>query len=64
MNLKWTDFQAIRKQPKAFFLGLISQWVLLPLLTWGLVQLLQVPPSVALGMFLVAACQGAMSVTL
>ncbi|MGY6560319.1 MAG: bile acid:sodium symporter family protein [Nitritalea sp.] len=58
LNLNWADFRAIRQQPKAFFLGLISQWILLPLLTWLLVQLLQVPPSVALGMFLVAACPG------
>src|SRR5690606_30181439 len=46
------------KNPKGFFLGAFSQFLLLPFLTWCLVLLMKPPPSVALGMFLVAACPG------
>ncbi|UJP63929.1 bile acid:sodium symporter family protein [Mongoliitalea daihaiensis] len=58
LDLKVSDFKYIGKNPKAFFVGIISQFFFLPFLTWILVQLIQVPPSVALGMFLVAACPG------
>ncbi|WP_338223277.1 bile acid:sodium symporter family protein [Algoriphagus confluentis] len=58
LDLKWSDFQYLVKNPKGFFLGLLSQFILLPLLTYLLVLTIQPPPSVALGMFLVAACPG------
>lgn len=58
LDLKWTDFQYLVKNPKGFFLGIFSQFLLLPFLTWVLISIIQPPPSVALGMFLVAACPG------
>lgn len=58
LDLKWADFQYLIKNPKAFFLGIFSQFLLLPFLTWVLVLLMQPPPSVAMGMFLIAACPG------
>lgn len=58
LDLKWEDFRYLVKNPKAFFLGIFSQFLLLPFLTWVLISLIQPPPSVALGMFLVAACPG------
>jgi BASS family bile acid:Na+ symporter len=58
LDLKWTDFRYLLKNPKGFFLGVFSQTVLLPFLTWVFVSIIQPPPSVALGMFLVAACPG------
>lgn len=58
LDLKISDFRYLYKNPKSFFLGIFSQFVFLPFLTWGLVHILQPPPSVALGMFLVAACPG------
>jgi bile acid:Na+ symporter, BASS family len=58
LDLKWEDFRYLIKNPKGFFLGVFSQFILLPFLTFLLVQVLQPPPSVALGMFLVAACPG------
>lgn len=39
-------------------IGLISQFMLLPLFTFLLTRLLQVDPSIALGMLLVASCPG------
>lgn len=58
LDLKWEDFLYIAKNPKGFFLGVFAQFLVLPLLTWALISLLHPPPSVALGMFLVAACPG------
>jgi BASS family bile acid:Na+ symporter len=58
LDLCFRDFAYLAKNPKSFFLGLFSQFILLPFLTWCLVLLMQPPPSVALGMFLVAACPG------
>lgn len=58
LDLKWADFQYLIKNPKSFFLGVFSQFLLLPFLTWVLISIIKPPPSVALGMFLVAACPG------
>jgi BASS family bile acid:Na+ symporter len=58
LELRWEDFLYIAKNPKGFFLGVIAQFLVLPFLTWALISILHPPPSVALGMFLVAACPG------
>jgi BASS family bile acid:Na+ symporter len=58
LDLRWDDFRYLAKNPKGFVLGILSQIVFLPFLTWILVQLINPPPSVALGMMLVAACPG------
>lgn len=58
LDLRWEDFLYLPKNPKGFFLGIFSQFIFLPFLTWVLINLIQPPPSVALGMFLVAACPG------
>ncbi|MDR7128259.1 BASS family bile acid:Na+ symporter [Algoriphagus sp. 4150] len=58
LNLRFEDFKYLAKNPKGFFLGVFSQFLLLPFLTWCLVLIMNPPPSVALGMFLVAACPG------
>lgn len=58
LDLKLSDFHYLIKNPKSFFLGIFSQFILLPFLTWGLVRVFHPPPSLALGMFLVAACPG------
>lgn len=58
LDLKTSDFKYIFQNPKSFGLGLLSQFLFLPILTLLLVQIIQPPASVALGMFLVAACPG------
>lgn len=58
LDLRFEDFKYLMKNPKPFFLGLLSQFLLLPFMTWLLILAIQPPPSVALGMFLVAACPG------
>lgn len=58
LEIKFSDFKYLWSHPKSFLLGITSQFLLLPFLTWVLVLFLQPSPSVALGMFLVAACPG------
>jgi bile acid:Na+ symporter, BASS family len=58
LDLRWSDFTYLIKNPKSFVLGIFSQFLVLPFLTWALILLVNPPPSVALGMFLVAACPG------
>lgn len=58
LDIKKSHFTALFDQKKAVVTGLISQLVLLPLLTLLLVMMLPVSPGIALGMILVAACPG------
>lgn len=58
LDLRWSDFKYLIQHPKAFLLGVFSQFFALPFLTWVIISLLNPPPSIALGMFLVAACPG------
>ncbi|MCC5936627.1 MAG: bile acid:sodium symporter family protein [Lunatimonas sp.] len=58
LDIRKEDFLYLLKAPKPFFLGVLAQFVLLPLLTFLLVSWIRPIPSVALGMFLVAACPG------
>lgn len=58
LELTIQDFKNIGKNPKPVLVGTFSQFLLLPALTFLLVILLEPAPSVALGMFMVAACPG------
>lgn len=58
LDLSFDKFKGVLKTPKKVIVGLIGQLVLLPLLTYLLVVILKPDPSMALGMFLVAACPG------
>ncbi|MEO0894995.1 MAG: bile acid:sodium symporter family protein [Bacteroidota bacterium] len=58
LSLKPSDFVRLWSRPWPALVGVFSQFFLLPLLTLGLVYLIKPCPSIALGMFLVAACPG------
>lgn len=58
LEIRTNDFKEIFKQPRAVITGLLSQWVLLPLLTFLLIIAVNPHPGIALGMMLVAACPG------
>ena len=58
LDIKLRDFKQLFQSPKPPIIGLISQLILLPLLTLGLTFILKVQPSIALGMVLIAACPG------
>ncbi|MCP4975780.1 MAG: bile acid:sodium symporter family protein [Maribacter sp.] len=52
------DFKRLLQNPKPIFTGVFSQFLLLPMVTFLLVWLTEPIPSIALGMFMVAACPG------
>lgn len=58
LNITLNDFKQLAKQPKPVVAGVISQFVLLPALTFLVVSLINPRPSIALGMMMVAACPG------
>ena len=58
LNITISDFLRIVKNPKSVLIGILSQFILLPAFTFLLVTIMQPLPSIALGMFLVAACPG------
>lgn len=58
LGITFNDFKQLTKQPKPVLVGLLSQFILLPLLTFVVVYLIKPQPSIALGMFMVAACPG------
>ena len=58
LNITISDFLRIVKNPKSVLIGILSQFILLPAFTFLLVTIIQPLPSIALGMFLVAACPG------
>lgn len=58
IDLKPDDFKRLGRNPRPVLTGLLSQFVVLPVLTFGLVLLTRPQPSIALGLILVAACPG------
>lgn len=58
LGLTVEDFKNVLKQKKPVLVGLFSQFLLLPALTFLLVLVFQPVASVALGMMMVAACPG------
>jgi BASS family bile acid:Na+ symporter len=58
LELKKEDFISLIKNRKSSVVGLAAHFIILPLLTFGLVKLLQPPPAIGLGMILVGACPG------
>ena len=58
LDIDFSSFKKVLKNPKSLGVGLFSQLIILPLLTLGLIYLLKPHPSLAMGMLLIAACPG------
>lgn len=58
LGLRVDDFRILADKPRIFFGGVVTQIILLPLVTFGLIHLISPPPSIALGMIVVACCPG------
>ena len=58
LDLQTSDFKRTLSSPKPVLIGLTAQFLLLPAMTFVLVSIVQPHPSIALGLFLVAACPG------
>lgn len=58
MTLTPRDFREVLVAPRGTAWGLVAQVLLLPLLAFGLAQLLQLEPALAVGLVVIAACPG------
>ena len=58
LGLTGADFLRIIKQPKDFFVGAISQIILLPVIAFILVSIWPISPELAIGVMIIAAAPG------
>nr|WP_317199158.1 bile acid:sodium symporter family protein [uncultured Psychrobacter sp.] len=57
-GLRLSDFKVIAAHPKAFFIGLANQVVLVPLVALAVVLVMTPPPTIAFGIMLISFCPG------
>lgn len=58
LDIKLQHFKDVIMKPKSAITGVISQFFLLPLITFAFILILNPTPTVALGMILIASCPG------
>jgi BASS family bile acid:Na+ symporter len=58
MTLTWSNFTEVMKRPQVVGLGLLLQYLVMPLAAWLAAQLLGLPPYLMAGLVLVGACPG------
>ena len=58
LGLTGADFLRVIKQPKDFFVGAISQIILLPIIAFILVSIWPISPELAIGVMIIAAAPG------
>jgi BASS family bile acid:Na+ symporter len=58
-TLTLEDLARVLRRPRAFFLGLLTHALVLPLLAFGVALGLGLPPSLAVGLVLIASCPAA-----
>lgn len=58
LDIKISDFTNLMKSPKPVIVGIISQFILIPFVTFLMIIVIDPYPSIALGMIMVAACPG------
>ena len=58
LGLTGADFLRVIKQPKDFFVGAISQIILLPVIAFILIKIWPISPELAIGVMIIAAAPG------
>ena len=58
LSLTLNDFSRVIRRPKAIGIGLFNQLLLLPLIGFSIAKLLNLPPHIAIGLMILAACPG------
>lgn len=58
LDIRLSDFKELVRQPKPAIVGLLSEYIYLPIITLILIYLFVDVPSVALGMILLSVCPG------
>lgn len=61
LTLQPVDFTVIAKKPKAFVIGFVAQYVIMPLTAIALATLFQLPPALLVGVVLVGSAPGGTS---
>ena len=61
LTLTFKDFAEVTRNPKAVIIGVVVQFVVMPLIAFLLVKLFQLPPDLAIGVILVGSCPGGTS---
>lgn len=58
MTLTFQDFRRVLQRPWEVLLGVVAQFLIMPLAAWFLVWLFALPPELAIGVVLVGTCPG------
>jgi BASS family bile acid:Na+ symporter len=58
LGLTFDDFARVATRPRDFFVGALSQLILLPVVAFALVSVWTLPPELALGVMIIAAAPG------
>ncbi len=58
LGLKVKDFKRVAVEPKAVLTGLFAQLIILPLVGWAIAIIAKMPPELAVGIMVLAACPG------
>lgn len=58
LSLRLEDFRRILVYPKAVGIGLLNQLILLPIVAFGIAKGFALPPELAVGLMILAACPG------
>lgn len=61
LTLSAKDFSEVFTRPLDVLIGIVGQFVIMPLLAWGLCKLLGLPDEIAVGVILVGCCPGGTS---
>ncbi|MCE7791310.1 bile acid:sodium symporter family protein [Salipaludibacillus sp. CUR1] len=57
-TMRLSDFTLVAKKPAPVFIGLLAQFLIMPLTAFGIAYLFNLPPELAAGLVLVGACPG------
>ena len=58
LGLTTSDFTRLLKKPRDFFVGFLSQVILLPVIAFGLILIIPMPIEIAMGVMIIAAAPG------
>ena len=58
LGLSTNDFTRVLKTPRDFFVGFLSQVILLPVIAFGLILIIPMPIEIAMGVMIIAAAPG------
>ena len=58
LTLRVADFAAVAKEPKNVALGVMAQFLIMPLTAWAIARMFQLETGLAIGLILVGCCPG------